>query len=121
MDQKQSLGNNFYDFHDHSLMRQYLLNESFVQCLYNSIRYSFFMFIYFREWRPFRISSRNDNAVFHHWKKVGEKQDGNCLIDFSYILDYHFTRFNKKITIFEYTDEQYEKYFVGNFVFVLNV
>eukprot|EP01114_Cavostelium_apophysatum_P019586 TRINITY_DN6353_c0_g1_i1.p1 TRINITY_DN6353_c0_g1~~TRINITY_DN6353_c0_g1_i1.p1 ORF type:complete len:443 (+),score=142.77 TRINITY_DN6353_c0_g1_i1:157-1485(+) len=51
-------------------------------------------------WKPFRSSARKDSAVFHHWAKAADKSD-----------DHAFVKFNKKITVFEYTNEQYEKYF----------
>jgi len=51
-------------------------------------------------WKPFRNSARKDGAVFHHWAKAADKQD-----------DYIFSRFNKKITFFEYTTEQYDIHF----------
>jgi len=51
-------------------------------------------------WKPFRNSARKDGTLFYHWAKAEEEVD-----------DYQFSRFNKRITVFEYTTEQYEKYF----------
>jgi len=51
-------------------------------------------------WKPFRNSARKDGAVLYHWAKAEDEVD-----------DYPFSRFNKRITVFEYSPEQYEKYF----------
>jgi len=54
-------------------------------------------------WKPFRNSARKDGVVFFHWAKRDDDPE-----------DYSFVRFNKKISMFDYTDEQYEKHFSGD-------
>jgi DNA methyltransferase 1-associated protein 1 len=51
-------------------------------------------------WKPFRNSARKDNAVFYHWIRSDDKSE-----------DYRFARFNKKLNLPSYTDEEYEKHF----------
>jgi len=54
-------------------------------------------------WKPFRSSARKDGSVFHHWVKASDKSD-----------DHSFARFNKKITMLDYTNEQYHTHFNGD-------
>eukprot|EP01112_Ceratiomyxa_fruticulosa_P004286 TRINITY_DN1475_c0_g1_i1.p1 TRINITY_DN1475_c0_g1~~TRINITY_DN1475_c0_g1_i1.p1 ORF type:complete len:456 (-),score=118.34 TRINITY_DN1475_c0_g1_i1:57-1424(-) len=51
-------------------------------------------------WKAFRSSARNDSMVLHHWERANDRND-----------DYMFARFNKKLVIPVYSDEEYEKYF----------
>ncbi len=53
--------------------------------------------------------------MFHHWARADEEVDGNVKCEFLInYKDYKFARFNKKISLFNYTNEQYNKYFKGN-------
>eukprot|EP01117_Protostelium_nocturnum_P018392 TRINITY_DN7680_c0_g1_i2.p1 TRINITY_DN7680_c0_g1~~TRINITY_DN7680_c0_g1_i2.p1 ORF type:complete len:432 (-),score=180.12 TRINITY_DN7680_c0_g1_i2:19-1314(-) len=49
-------------------------------------------------WHPFRNPAREDDLVLNHWIKEGEHEE------------YFFARYNTKITMFEYTKEEYNKY-----------
>jgi DNA methyltransferase 1-associated protein 1 len=47
-------------------------------------------------WSPFHNPARGDNLKLCHWKKQADSEE------------YPFSKFNKKIEIVEYTDEEYE-------------
>ena len=49
------------------------------------------------KWVSFTIPSREDGAVFHHWRKIEEEEK-----------EYKFSKFNKKLNIPVYTDEEYD-------------
>ena len=51
-------------------------------------------------WRYFQNSARNDNIRLSHWVKVADDPS----------RDYPFAKFDKKINLVEYTDEEYDKY-----------
>eukprot|EP00252_Welwitschia_mirabilis_P021981 TRINITY_DN5801_c0_g1_i6.p1 TRINITY_DN5801_c0_g1~~TRINITY_DN5801_c0_g1_i6.p1 ORF type:complete len:504 (+),score=73.23 TRINITY_DN5801_c0_g1_i6:121-1512(+) len=54
------------------------------------------------QWLPFTSSARKDNLQLYHWVKVvnGVPPSG----------DYAFAKYNKKVDIVRYTDEEYNKY-----------
>jgi len=52
------------------------------------------------EWKPFRSSARADNSIFHHWTKSNDDD----------IEDYPWAKFNKKISIFQFSKEDYINY-----------
>ena len=51
------------------------------------------------EWREFVNQARDDDLKLHHWSKLTDKT-----------TTYTFSRFNKKVKILEYTDEEYDKH-----------
>jgi len=51
-------------------------------------------------WKPFRNTARKDNHVFYHWARSDDSSE-----------DYRFARFNKKLTLPSYTDEEYQQHF----------
>jgi len=51
-------------------------------------------------WKGFHNPARKDNLVLSHWVKEDEQDE-----------PYSFSRFHSKITMYDYTDEQYNKYF----------
>ncbi|KAL6620604.1 hypothetical protein ACP70R_035743 [Stipagrostis hirtigluma subsp. patula] len=56
------------------------------------------------QWLPFTSSARTDNLQLYHWVRVvnGVQPTG----------DYQFAKFNKKVDVLKYTDEEYEKYLI---------
>ncbi|XP_037928708.1 DNA methyltransferase 1-associated protein 1-like isoform X1 [Teleopsis dalmanni] len=55
------------------------------------------------EWAPFTNPARTDNAIFHHWKRVGEKEK-----------EYVFAKFNKHLEIPSYTMTDYNAHLRTN-------
>jgi len=55
-----------------------------------------------RPWlqKPFRNSARKDGLTLHRWALAEEDQD-----------DYFYARYDRKVTVLDYTNEQYTKYF----------
>nr|CAH8863330.1 unnamed protein product [Trichobilharzia regenti] len=51
-------------------------------------------------WTPFTNSARQDNLVLYHWRRGGSESESNN--------DYYFARYNKHVTVPEYTAEEYE-------------
>jgi DNA methyltransferase 1-associated protein 1 len=51
-------------------------------------------------WKPFRNSARKDNFVFYHYARSDDKSE-----------DYRFARFNKKLTLPLYNEEEYQQHF----------
>ncbi|CAH8863485.1 unnamed protein product [Trichobilharzia szidati] len=51
-------------------------------------------------WTPFTNSARQDNLVLYHWRRGGSESESNS--------DYYFARYNKHVTVPEYTPEEYE-------------
>ena len=51
------------------------------------------------EWREFGNPARNDGLVLRHWSKRGQVQS-----------DISFDKFNKKVAILKYSQEEYTKY-----------
>lgn len=49
-------------------------------------------------WNGFNNPAREDVLQLHHWTKEKEKEEA-----------YPFARFNRKVEIVRYTDEEYEK------------
>ena len=47
-------------------------------------------------WKPFTSSARRDGARFSHWVRADSE-----------MLDYPFSRFNKKMEVIQYSDEEY--------------
>jgi len=60
-------------------------------------------------WLPFTSSARSDGAKFHHWAKVSNKLASPSSNEKE--EDYAFARFNKKIKIWDYSNDEYENYF----------
>ncbi|XP_012700354.1 SWR1-complex protein 4 [Setaria italica] len=56
------------------------------------------------QWLPFTSSARSDNLQLYHWVRVvnGVPPTG----------DYQFAKYNKKVDVLKYTDEEYEKYLI---------
>ncbi|XP_062180278.1 SWR1-complex protein 4-like [Phragmites australis] len=56
------------------------------------------------QWLPFTSSARTDNLQLYHWVRVvnGVQPTG----------DYQFAKYNKKVDVLKYTDEEYEKYLI---------
>jgi DNA methyltransferase 1-associated protein 1 len=56
------------------------------------------------QWLPFTSSARADNLQLYHWVRVvnGVQPTG----------DYQFAKYNKKVDVLRYTDEEYEKYLI---------
>ncbi|KAH8874482.1 DNA methyltransferase 1-associated protein 1 [Schistosoma japonicum] len=52
------------------------------------------------QWTPFTNSARQDNLVLYHWRRESTDPEAN--------KDYYFARYNKHVTIPEYTSEEYE-------------
>ncbi|CAH8620758.1 unnamed protein product [Heterobilharzia americana] len=52
------------------------------------------------QWIPFTNSARQDNLVLYHWRRESSDPDAN--------KDYYFARYNKHVTVPEYTLEEYE-------------
>ncbi|GAB6020248.1 DNA methyltransferase 1-associated protein 1 [Chamberlinius hualienensis] len=51
------------------------------------------------KWMTFTNPARDDDAVFHHWRRVADEGK-----------EYPFAKFNKTVTIPSYTDVDYQKY-----------
>jgi len=51
-------------------------------------------------WRKFKNSGRADGVLFLHWAKSTDAEDN----------DYPFAKFNKKIKMIEYNDDEYEQH-----------
>ena len=49
-------------------------------------------------WHGFGNPARSDSLVLHHWTKAQDTDE-----------PYPFARFNKKIEVIKYTDEEYKK------------
>lgn len=49
-------------------------------------------------WHEFQNPARGDTLTLHHWMKEIEKEEV-----------YPFARFNRKVEVIQYTDEEYEK------------
>ncbi|CAH8642438.1 unnamed protein product [Schistosoma rodhaini] len=52
------------------------------------------------QWTPFTNSARQDNLVLYHWRRESTDPEAN--------KDYYFARYNKHVTVPEYTVEEYE-------------
>ncbi|CAH8577995.1 unnamed protein product [Schistosoma mattheei] len=52
------------------------------------------------QWTPFTNSARQDNLVLYHWRRESADPEAN--------KDYYFARYNKHVTVPEYTTEEYE-------------
>ncbi|CAH8605471.1 unnamed protein product [Schistosoma margrebowiei] len=52
------------------------------------------------QWTPFTNSARQDNLVLYHWRRESTDPEAN--------KDYYFARYNKHVTVPEYTSEEYE-------------
>ncbi|CAI2732010.1 unnamed protein product [Schistosoma spindalis] len=52
------------------------------------------------QWTPFTNSARQDNLVLYHWRRESTDPEAN--------KDYYFARYNKHVTVPEYTTEEYE-------------
>ncbi|CAE7899124.1 DMAP1, partial [Symbiodinium sp. KB8] len=50
-------------------------------------------------WRPIHSSARRDTAGVHHWERATAEYP-----------DYPFARFNKRVEVVRYTDEEYRTY-----------
>lgn len=48
------------------------------------------------EWTPFKNPARADGAIFHHWRRAADDQK-----------EYPFAKFNKKLNIVSYTNNEY--------------
>lgn len=55
------------------------------------------------KWTPFTNPARTDGAVFCHWRRSADEGK-----------DYPFAKFNKKVNVPEYTNEEYEMYLVDS-------
>eukprot|EP00026_Physarum_polycephalum_P006764 Phypoly_transcript_06816.p1 GENE.Phypoly_transcript_06816~~Phypoly_transcript_06816.p1 ORF type:complete len:490 (+),score=116.35 Phypoly_transcript_06816:209-1678(+) len=51
-------------------------------------------------WKGFRNSARRDNAIFKHWVRTDDKTE-----------DYKFARYNRKLKLQSYTNDEYTKHF----------
>lgn len=51
------------------------------------------------KWVPFTNPARTDGAVLYHWRRVADEGK-----------EYPFARFNKKVNVPSYTDEEYQLY-----------
>jgi len=51
------------------------------------------------EWREFSNAAREDDLTLHHWSKLTDKS-----------TTYTFSRFNKKVKVLSYTDEEYDRH-----------
>ena len=51
------------------------------------------------EWREFVNQARSDDLKLRHWSKLTDKS-----------MTYTFSRFNKKVKVLEYTDEEYDNH-----------
>jgi DNA methyltransferase 1-associated protein 1 len=49
-------------------------------------------------WNGFGNPARSDSLVLHHWSKHAEKDE-----------PYPFARFNRKVEVIIYTDDEYQK------------
>ncbi|KAL6851675.1 hypothetical protein ACP4OV_020239 [Aristida adscensionis] len=56
------------------------------------------------QWLPFTSSARTDNLQLYHWVKV--------VNDVKPTGDYQFAKYNTKVDVIKYTDEEYEKHLV---------
>lgn len=56
-----------------------------------------------RSWKPIQSSTRKDNLQLSHWVRT-----------YAEFPDYPFARFNKKVDIVNYTDEEYNDYVTKN-------
>ncbi|VDO25293.1 unnamed protein product [Haemonchus placei] len=54
------------------------------------------------KWVPFTNEARNDSLQLYHWQRVDKLENPE---------PYPFAKFNKVISIPDFTDEEYEKYF----------
>lgn len=53
----------------------------------------------YRVWAPFSNSARTDGFKLYHWSRVEDVND-----------DYPFAKLDKKIKVFQYTNEEYEQH-----------
>lgn len=54
-------------------------------------------------WIPFKNPARTDNAIFHHWRRLADAQN-----------EYPFAKFNKKLDIVSYTNNEYNTHLRTN-------
>lgn len=55
------------------------------------------------EWTPFKNPARTDAAIFHHWRRIADDQK-----------EYPFAKFNKKLNIVAYTNNEYNTHLRTN-------
>lgn len=55
------------------------------------------------EWTPFKNPARTDGAIFHHWRRIADDQK-----------EYPFAKFNKKLNIVTYTNNEYNTHLRTN-------
>ncbi|KAJ3037532.1 swr complex subunit, partial [Rhizophlyctis rosea] len=74
------------------------------------------------EWKSFTNPARTDGLVLQHWMRADWNNDGGLPFVFrrlnfrptdNFMADYYFAKYNKPVTMINYTDEEYNKYLNG--------